>query len=71
MIPTDFVRLVDRILPQLVEWDVRVIANAGGVNPGACKDAWDGILEAQLDYRHRPCNFVEIMPRLDEHKRRK
>lgn len=40
-------------------------------SPGACKDAWDGILEKQLDYRHRPCNFVEIMPRLDEHLRRK
>ncbi|HZB37950.1 MAG TPA: molybdenum cofactor biosynthesis protein B [Beijerinckiaceae bacterium] len=39
-------------------------------SPGACKDAWDGILEAQLDYRHKPCNFVEIMPRLDEHLRR-
>ncbi|MDB5591161.1 molybdenum cofactor biosynthesis protein B [Enterovirga sp.] len=39
-------------------------------SPGACRDAWDGILEAQLDYRHRPCNFVEIMPRLDEHLRR-
>ena len=36
---TDFVRLVDRILPQLVEKDIRVIANAGGVNPHACKDA--------------------------------
>jgi len=40
-------------------------------SPGACKDAWDGILSLQLDYRHMPCNFVEIMPRLDEHKRRK
>lgn len=40
-------------------------------SPGACKDAWDEILQRQLDYRHRPCNFVEIMPRLDEHKRRK
>jgi molybdenum cofactor biosynthesis protein B len=39
-------------------------------SPGACKDAWDGILESQLDYRHRPCNFVEIMPRLDEHLKR-
>ena len=39
-------------------------------SPGACKDAWDGILKAQLDYRHMPCNFVEIMPRLDEHLRR-
>jgi len=38
---------------------------------GACKDAWDEILRWQLDYRHRPCNFVEILPRLDEHKRRK
>lgn len=40
-------------------------------SPGACKDAWDEILLAQLDYRHMPCNFVEIFPRLDEHKRRK
>jgi molybdopterin adenylyltransferase len=39
-------------------------------SPGACKDAWDGILATQLDYRHRPCNFVEIMPRLDEHLKR-
>ncbi|KMO40838.1 molybdenum cofactor biosynthesis protein B [Methylobacterium aquaticum] len=39
-------------------------------SPGACRDAWDGILSAQLDYRHRPCNFVEIMPRLDEHLKR-
>ena len=38
---------------------------------GACKDAWDEILRWQLDYRHLPCNFVEIFPRLDEHKRRK
>lgn len=38
---------------------------------GACKDAWDEILRWQLDYRHRPCNFVEILPRLDEHLRRK
>lgn len=40
-------------------------------SPGACRDAWDEILKLQLDYRHRPCNFVEIFPRLDEHKRRK
>ena len=39
-------------------------------SPGACKDAWDGILKFQLDYRHMPCNFVEIMPRLDEHLKR-
>lgn len=39
-------------------------------SPGACRDAWDGILKGQLDYRHMPCNFVEIMPRLDEHLRR-
>ncbi len=38
---------------------------------GACRDAWDEILAPQLDYRHPPCNFVEIFPRLDEHKRRK
>ncbi|VAW02755.1 Molybdenum cofactor biosynthesis protein MoaB [hydrothermal vent metagenome] len=40
-------------------------------SPGACKDAWDEILKPQFDYRHAPCNFVEIMPRLDEHLRRK
>lgn len=39
-------------------------------SPGACKDGWDGILAAQLDYRTKPCNFVEIMPRLDEHLKR-
>jgi len=39
-------------------------------SPGACRDGWDGILAAQLDYRTKPCNFVEIMPRLDEHLRR-
>jgi molybdenum cofactor biosynthesis protein B len=39
-------------------------------SPGACRDAWDGILGPQLDYRHMPCNFVEIMPRLDEHLKR-
>ena len=38
-------------------------------SPGACKDAWTGILKWQLDNRHRPCNFVEIMPRLQEHLR--
>ena len=35
---------------------------------GACKDAWDDILIHQLDYRHRPCNLVELMPRLREHE---
>ena len=40
-------------------------------SPGACRDAWDEILAPQLDYRHAPCNFVEIFPRLDEHLRRK
>jgi len=39
-------------------------------SPGACRDAWDGILVQQFDFRHPPCNFVEIMPRLDEHLRR-
>jgi molybdenum cofactor biosynthesis protein B len=39
-------------------------------SPGACRDAWDEILVHQLDYRYGPCNFVEIMPRLDEHLRR-
>jgi molybdenum cofactor biosynthesis protein B len=40
-------------------------------SPGACRDGWDAILAPQFDMRHRPCNFVEIMPRLDEHLRRK
>ncbi|MGF1502242.1 MAG: molybdenum cofactor biosynthesis protein B [Paracoccaceae bacterium] len=40
-------------------------------SPSACRDGWDEILGPQLDYRHRPCNFVEIMPRLSERERRK
>jgi len=35
-------------------------------SPGACKDAWDEILIHQLDIRHKPCNFVELLPRLSE-----
>jgi molybdenum cofactor biosynthesis protein B len=38
-------------------------------SPGACRDAWDDILLTQLDSRHRPCNLVELMPRLKEHLR--
>lgn len=37
-------------------------------SPSACRDAWDDILEFQLDNRHRPCNLVELMPRLQEHR---
>ena len=37
-------------------------------SPGACRDGWDEILEAQLDSRHRPCNFAELLPRLREHE---
>ena len=37
-------------------------------SPSACRDGWDQILIHQLDIRHKPCNFVEIMPRLLEHK---
>jgi len=37
-------------------------------SPGACKDGWDEILQAQLDIRHRPCNFAELIPRLREHE---
>ena len=37
-------------------------------SPSACKDGWDDILSHQLDIRHKPCNFIEIMPRLQEHK---
>lgn len=36
-------------------------------SPGACRDGWEGILRNQLDARHRPCNLVELMPRLQEH----
>jgi molybdopterin adenylyltransferase len=39
-------------------------------SPGACRDGWDEILVHQLDYRHHPCNFIEIMPRLSEHLQR-
>jgi len=35
-------------------------------SPSACKDGWDNILRYQLDIRHKPCNFIEIMPRLNE-----
>ena len=38
-------------------------------SPSACRDAWDNILSHQLDYRHKPCNFVEIMPRLLENNK--
>jgi molybdenum cofactor biosynthesis protein B len=37
-------------------------------SPGACKDGWDEILRSQLDDRHRPCNFAELIPRLREHE---
>ena len=40
-------------------------------SPSACRDGWDMILKDQLDYRHKPCNFVELLPRLQEHERRK
>ena len=43
-----------------------LFAIPGSVN--ACKDAWDGILKDQLDIRHKPCNFVELIHRLNEHK---
>lgn len=38
-------------------------------SPSACRDGWDEILKHQLDNRHRPCNLVELMPRLEEHRR--
>jgi molybdenum cofactor biosynthesis protein B len=37
-------------------------------SPGACRDGWDEILRSQLDIRHRPCNFAELLPRLREHE---
>ena len=39
-------------------------------SPGACRDGWEEILKHQLDNRHRPCNLVELMPRLEEHRKR-
>ena len=39
-------------------------------SPGACRDGWDDILRYQLDVRHRPCNFAELLPRLREHEPR-
>ena len=39
-------------------------------SPGACRDGWDEILRSQLDNRHRPCNFAELIPRLREHEAR-
>ena len=39
-------------------------------SPGACRDGWDDIIKHQLDNRHRPCNLVELMPRLEEHLKR-
>ena len=40
-------------------------------SPSACKDGWNEILAKQFDYRHMPCNFVELLPRLLENDRRK
>ncbi len=40
-------------------------------SPGACEDAWNGILKFQLDNRHRPCSFIELLPRLTERKKKK
>jgi molybdenum cofactor biosynthesis protein B len=67
-------------LPKIGSSTIQSRATAGVANstyifcvpgsPGACRDAWDEILVHQLDYRYRPCNFVEILPRLDEHLRR-
>ncbi|MBO6782693.1 MAG: molybdenum cofactor biosynthesis protein B [Alphaproteobacteria bacterium] len=37
-------------------------------SPGACRDGWDEILKDQLDIRHKPCNFAELLPRLREHE---
>ena len=65
---TDFVRLVDRILPQLLEKGVKVVANAGGVNPHACMDAVMGVLEKHgaKGVRLAVVEGDDILPRLDE-----
>ena len=78
-------RLLDRFPHDFVRKDCDLdhpVAGCAGVaqgtyifclpgSPGACRDAWNEILKWQLDNRHRPCNFVEIMPRLEEHRRGK
>src|SRR6266568_1391244 len=69
---------LDLIAGQLRAWiadpNIDVVVATGGTylfalpgSPGACRDAWEGILVHQLDNRFRPCNFVELMPRLQEH----
>ena len=71
----------DDIVAQLRVWiadpEIDVVISTGGTyrfalpgSPGACRDAWEGILVHQLDNRFRPCNFVELMPRLQEHLKR-
>ena len=65
---TDFVKLVDRVLPDLLERDVRVVANAGGVNPHACKDVLLEVLRKH-GARNEPVAVVEgddVLDRLDE-----
>jgi len=65
---TDFVRLIDRILPELVEKDIKVVANAGGVNPHACKDA---VLEVIAKHGQKGVKVAvvegdDVLDRLDE-----
>ena len=68
----------DEIVAQLRAWiadpTIDIVISTGGTylfalpgSPSACRDAWEGIHVHQLDNRFRPCNFVELMPRLQEH----
>lgn len=65
---TDFVRLIDRILPELVERDIRVVANAGGVHPHACKDAILDVIgrHGQRGVKVAVVEGDDVMDRLDE-----
>ena len=70
----DFDAIVARLKAWIADPEIDVVISTGGTylfalpgSPSACRDAWDGILLHQLDNRFRPCNFVELMPRLQEH----
>src|SRR5580658_8476678 len=76
IIRDEFAEIVAQLKAWIADPQVDVVISTGGTgvtylfalpgSPGACRDAWDGILLHQLDNRFRPCNFVELMPRLME-----
>ena len=73
----DFGAIVAQLRVWIADPEIDVVISTGGTylfalpgSPGACRDAWEGILVHQLDNRFRPCNFVELMPRLQEHQQK-